>query len=124
MPEHASFWEQALDVDGRAAPPRSNGELVFEAPWESRAFGMAVALSQQGLFEWDEFRAHLIEEIGAWERAHPDGEGTQYYARWLAALERVLSDKGLCRAAELARRVGELAARSPAHDHAHSARPR
>ena len=33
---------------GAAAPPRSNGELVFEAPWESRSFGMAVALSEPG----------------------------------------------------------------------------
>ena len=29
-----------LDVDGPAAPPRSNGELVFAEPWEGRAFGL------------------------------------------------------------------------------------
>ncbi|MFD9651474.1 hypothetical protein [Streptomyces mirabilis] len=27
-----------LDIEGPAAPPRSNGELVFAEPWESRAF--------------------------------------------------------------------------------------
>ena len=26
-----------LDLDGPSAPPRSNGALVFEEPWESRA---------------------------------------------------------------------------------------
>ena len=26
--------------------PRRNGELVFEAPWESRAFGLAAAYLQ------------------------------------------------------------------------------
>ena len=31
-----------------AAPPRRNGELVFEVPWESRAFGVALALCEAG----------------------------------------------------------------------------
>ena len=52
-----------LPTEGPEAPPRRNGELVFEAPWESRAFGMAVALCEQGLFEWEEFRRCLIAEI-------------------------------------------------------------
>ena len=29
------------DAHGPLAPPRRNGELVFEAPWETRAFGLA-----------------------------------------------------------------------------------
>ena len=33
------------NMEGSAALPRKNGELVFEAPWEGRAFGIAVALS-------------------------------------------------------------------------------
>ena len=45
--------------------PRSNGELVFSAPWESRAFGMAVALHEQGAYDWDAFRDRLVAEIGA-----------------------------------------------------------
>jgi hypothetical protein len=47
-------------MDGAAALPRKNGELVFEAPWEGRAFGMAVALSEGRLYGWDEFRARLV----------------------------------------------------------------
>lgn len=31
-----------LDVDGPAAPPRANGELVFAEPWESRAWLAAL----------------------------------------------------------------------------------
>jgi len=49
-----------LDIDGLAAPPRANGELVFAEPWESRAFGMAVTLSEAGVFRWAEFQAALI----------------------------------------------------------------
>ena len=37
----------AAEAEGPAAPPRANGELVFEAPWESRAFGIAIALVER-----------------------------------------------------------------------------
>ncbi len=106
-----------MDADGPAAPPRKNGELVFEAPWESRAFGMAVTLHERGLFEWEEFRRRLIREIGAWERAHPEDAEWSYYARWLAALEALLAEKGICPGPELDRRASELAARPHGHDH-------
>jgi hypothetical protein len=36
-----------LDIEGPVAPPRSNGELVFAEPWESRAFAAALALYEQ-----------------------------------------------------------------------------
>src|SRR4029077_10476372 len=75
----------ALDAEGAAAPPRSNGELVFEAPWESRAFRIAVALSERDAFEWERFRQRLIAEIGVWERGgRRSAEGWSYYERWLA----------------------------------------
>ena len=41
----------------------ANGEVVFDAPWQSRVFGMARALCEQGLFTWDEFREQLILQI-------------------------------------------------------------
>ena len=106
-----------LPLDGPGAPPRKNGELVFAAPWEGRAFGITLALYDQDLFEWEEFRQRLIAEIGAWERAHPDGEGWSYYACWLAALESLLSDKGICAVADLSLRAEALAVRPRGHDH-------
>ncbi len=54
-----------LDIEGAAAPPRSNGELAFAAPWESRAFGMAVTLHEAGAFTWPQFQAALIARIAA-----------------------------------------------------------
>jgi len=106
-----------LDAEGPAAPPRSNGELVFAEPWESRVFGMTVALHERGLLDWDRFRERLIAEIGEWERSHAPGDEYCYYARWQAALERLLDDDDLCANAELERRTRELAARPPGHDH-------
>ena len=48
------------NMQGREALPRKNGELIFEAPWQARALGMAIALHQQGLYPWDDFKCHLI----------------------------------------------------------------
>ena len=105
-----------LDVDGPGAPPRSNGELVFSAPWESRAFGLAMALAEAGVFEWETFRQALIAHIAAFEAAHPDGEGWSYYSCWLAALESVLAD-GVLSGDEVQARIEQLAVRPAGHDH-------
>lgn len=106
-----------LDASGPAAPPRDNGELVFAAPWESRAFGLAMALTDTGLIDWEDFRQALIREIRDWEAAHPSGEGWSYYACWLSALERTVSAHGLLDAGALADRAAMLAALPAGHDH-------
>jgi nitrile hydratase accessory protein len=108
-----------LDRDGPAAPPRRNGELLFQAPWESRVFGVTISLHRAGLFEWDEFRRLLIDEIARWEKQAYDEAQWSYYERWQAALERLLQAKGLCAAADLDTRVDELKQRPAGHDHDH-----
>lgn len=108
-----------LDISGPAAPPRRNGELVFAEPWESRAFGMAMALHAGGAFEWETFRHELMAAVARWEGAHPDGEGWSYYLCWLEALERVLATERLVTERDVDDRVGELSCRPAGHDHAH-----
>jgi nitrile hydratase accessory protein len=93
-------------MDGPAALPRKNGELVFEAPWEGRAFGMAVALSEARHFDWEEFRQALIAEI-AEDDAH--GHPAPYYEQWLASFEHLLTARGILTPAEIERRTAELA---------------
>ena len=107
-----------LEIDGPAAPPRSNGELVFAEPWESRAFGLAVTLYDAGAFEWAQFQAALVTQIAAWERAHPSGERFSNYRCWLAALEAVLVDAGMVGPNDVVERATALATRPPGHDHA------
>jgi nitrile hydratase accessory protein len=108
-----------LDVDGPAAPPRSNGELVFGAPWESRAFGLVLALNAGGTFEWEDFRLQLIQAISDWEREHDPEEEWSYYRCWLVALERLLAERGLVRTGDMVARTREFAARPHGHDHRH-----
>ena len=83
---------QIADMQGELALPRSNGELVFAAPWEGRAFGIAVALNEGGAYEWGEFQGRLAEEIASAPR---DEDASPYYERWLASLERLLLDQGM-----------------------------
>jgi nitrile hydratase accessory protein len=83
---------------GQAALPRKNGELVFDEPWQGRVFGMAVALHEQGLYDWDEFRRALIAQVQAAE-ARPGA--FVYYEIWLATFEGLLADKGVVTREEL-----------------------
>jgi nitrile hydratase accessory protein len=77
-------------------PPKANGSLCFAAPWERQAFGIALALSKQGIFEWEDFRAEMIESIAGWEAAHQlDDSSWSYYGVWLQVLERMMSRAGL-----------------------------
>jgi len=105
VPSGMTAAGQALTVDrvvavmeGQAALPRKNGELVFEEPWQGRVFGMAVALHERGLFEWEEFRQTLIARIAAAEtRPAP----FVYYEIWLQTFEDLLARKHLVTASEL-----------------------
>jgi nitrile hydratase accessory protein len=105
-----------LDIDGPAAPPRNNGELVFAAPWQSRAFGLAMALHDGGLFEWEAFRQQLIAAVA---RAEQAGGEFSYYRCWLEALETLLDVEGLLDLAAVEDRTAELASRPAGHDHDH-----
>lgn len=108
-----------LDIDGPAAPPRSNGELVFAEPWESRAFGLAMALNAGGVFEWEDFRQQLITAVAEAEREATDDAPYSYYRCWQLALERVLAAGGVVTPEQLQARAEELEARPPGHDHDH-----
>jgi len=82
------------------AVARLDPDRVFSAPWEARAFAIAVRLSEAGVFSWDEFRAHLIEEVGESDRARTASgtagdAGEHYYEHFLHALERLLEAKGV-----------------------------
>ena len=101
------------EMRDETALPRENGELVFENPWEARAFGIAVALNEQGTYPWRDFSAGLAEEIGSEERRNSD---STYYERWLASLEEVAIAKGLISKYELESKTQEF---SRADDHHH-----
>ena len=84
--------------------PRDESGPVFAEPWQAQAFALAVKLSEQGHFTWKEFAATLAGELqAAAARGEPD-DGSHYYHHWLAALERLVTAKGLSDPAALAAR--------------------
>src|SRR5260370_40314149 len=93
------------------APPRSNGELLFQRLWEGRAFGMAIALSKKGHYDWEEFRQGLITSIAEWEAEHcKDDPDWDYYERWVLALENMVLESKMLSRDEIEKRTAEIRA--------------
>ena len=88
LPDEIAF------MDGASALPRDNGELVFSAPWQGRAFALAVALVERLDVPWDAFRQCLVDAIAE----DPD---RPYYDSWAVALESLVISLGLTTAAAL-----------------------
>ena len=80
-----------------ALPPLPQDEdgPVFAEPWQAQAFALAVKLSEEGHFTWKEWASALGDELkAAADRGEPD-DGSQYYHHWVAALESLVTAKGL-----------------------------
>ena len=90
-----------LDVEGVAAPPRRNGELVFEAPWQSRVFGLCAAIVET-CFAGDRepFRQHLIVTIAA-------APECPYWDSWTIALQRLVVEAGVLDEPTIERHLAE-----------------
>jgi hypothetical protein len=75
-----------LDVEGPAGPPRDNGEVVFEAPWQARVFGLTAAVVETR-FDGDRepFRQCLIAAIA-------DEPSRPYWESWTVALEALVDE--------------------------------
>ncbi len=96
-------------MGSETSPPRGNGALKFERPWEERAFGVAIALSKKGHYEWEDFRQELIAAIAQWEATHCKDDPTwDYYQRWLLALERLVIETNIINPEELEKRTAAL----------------
>jgi len=75
--------------------PRDQGGPAFAEPWQAQAFALAVKLSEQGHFTWKEWAAALANELQAAARRGEPDDGSRYYEHWLAALESMVTAKGL-----------------------------
>jgi nitrile hydratase accessory protein len=81
-----------------AAAARLDPARVFSAPWEARAFAIAVKLAEAGAFKWSEFRERLIEEVRRGDASQSTDSvdtANHYHEHFLRALERVVDEKGI-----------------------------
>ena len=83
-------------VQGFPAVIEEPDEPAFHADWEAHVWAMNAALLRRGVYNLDEFR-DAIERM-------PPGEylAASYYERWLAGISRLLVEKGVLSAEELA----------------------
>ena len=88
-----------------AALPGDGNELVFNSPWEAKAFAIVLALHQQGHYSWTEWAQALGGEIRA---AGDEDDGTGYYLLWLSAAEKLIASKALVDESELLARKQAL----------------
>jgi len=72
--------------------PSAQDAPVFAEPWQAQAFALTLALHEKGLFSWSEWAEALSAEVKKPDAA-PDG--SDYYDRWLVALEKLLAAKGV-----------------------------
>jgi nitrile hydratase accessory protein len=83
--------------------PRDADGPVFREPWEAQAFAMTLALHERGVFTWSEWAVALGTEIKRAQGAGDPDTGETYYLHWLAALERLVAEKGVTSGETLAR---------------------
>lgn len=117
-------------VSHPSPPATESDDPTFAAPWQARAFALAVALTDEEADgrAWDAFQRELVAEIEADAAdvgAHAGGDGSDgpegadgdqplreaedaYYRQWLRALERFLDDRGVVDAEALVARAREF----------------
>ncbi|MFB6299488.1 MAG: nitrile hydratase accessory protein [Halobacteriales archaeon] len=121
--------DHADDRSDRVRPDMEDAP-TFHAPWQARAFAIAVALTDDDAdMEWQDFQGRLVEMVQS--EAVDDSENPEevYYRQWLRALERLLVEEGILTEAEFRTRTVEFAAGDRdasefvegdrGHDHAH-----
>ena len=94
---------QSADLSLLKGLPVKDDSPVFREPWEAQAFGMALALYERGLFTWDEWAQALSTQILAAQAQGDPDLGNTYYRHWLAAIEALVSVKGVISPEELGR---------------------
>lgn len=91
------------------AVPSSEGEPIFQEPWQARIFAVVSRLAMDGQFPWDDFKENLIAEIGSGGQA----DTTDYYVHFAMACERLLTSNGMLDRTELEALAADLKAHPP-----------
>jgi nitrile hydratase accessory protein len=92
------------DAEGSGATAQKSADPagpVFREPWEAQAFAMTLLLEARGTFSAAEWAQALGEEIRQAQRAGDPDTGDTYYRHWLAALEHLVTAKGIASPAAL-----------------------
>ncbi len=87
--------------------PHDEEGPVFDEPWQAQAFALTVKLNEAGHFSWPEWADIFGAEIAT---ATKEGRGCgneDYFMCWLAALEKIVAEKGILSTDQLLTRKEE-----------------
>jgi nitrile hydratase accessory protein len=91
-------YDEAGRVRFHPSSVADHNQPTFDAEWQRRAFGLAVALSEFGHYPWEDFQQALVEAIGSRQDAPDDERGRwDYYGHWVTALTKVVEQHGILR---------------------------
>lgn len=93
--EHSQQFREIPDL------PRDEKGPLFAEPWQLTAFGIVVALHEKGYFQWREWVNYISAEIELGKDYGVADHNSVYYHQWLAALEKLVTDKELSSFEEL-----------------------
>ena len=93
-------------IAASAALPRDESGPVFQAPWEAQAFALTLSMHAAGAFTWPEWASALASEL-ALVAVPASGDCRSYYESWLAAIEKLITAKGIVSVNDLERRAEE-----------------
>lgn len=91
-------------VNDLPRPLLDQDDPVFSEPWEARAFALACALQEQGVFSRAEWAEQLGRTITSAQAAGDQDLGDTYYQHWLSCLEEMTLVKGLATQEDLTAR--------------------
>lgn len=96
MDTHHPPYQSRADLGGQAGhgpvTPEAEGELFHEA-WEPKALALTLAMGASGRWNIDESRSA--------RETLPDYAQLSYYRIWVAALQRLMSERGLLQPDEI-----------------------
>ncbi len=84
--------------------PKDEEGPAFAEPWQAQAFALAVRLCEEGHFTWSEWVESFSRQV---KKAQSQGDpdlGDTYYNHWLIVLEKMVDQKQIVSAENLAAR--------------------
>ncbi|MEI6002295.1 nitrile hydratase accessory protein [Paraburkholderia bengalensis] len=92
----------AVDLHYKCIPFTEADDVIFDEPWEARAFALVLQLSKSGFFSWGEWVEFFSAEVRRAEELEKAGQDfPRYYDQWLAALEKIVVAKKLTSSGQL-----------------------
>ena len=81
-----------MKADPLASVPGNSEQVRFDAPWQARAFALAVRLNEGGHLDWSQWTRHFSDRIREHERHGSIESSDDYYRLWLDNLETLFGD--------------------------------